>query len=274
MRDFEGKVAVVTGGSGGIGRGMAEQFAAAGMKIVLADIDEAGLEQARAEMAAAGADVLTVRTDVSNRADVEALAGHAVDAFGAVHILCNNAGLNSTPEPALWEIPYEEWQTVVGVNFWGVLNGIHVFVPLMLAQGTEGHIVNTASAAGLGSRPGLSTYVSTKAAVVALSESLHHELAKRDAKLKASVLCPGRIRTPVRMGGYQRPRRERTESEADSEGRLMLPTEVGDLVLDAIREERFYILTHPDAIKARVRSRADDLIEERLPTYSPSIRSE
>ena len=110
--------------------------------------------------------------------------------------------------------------------------------------------------------------------MVALSESLHHELARAGSKLRASVLCPGRVRTPVRMGGYQRPRRARSEDEGDGEGRRMLPTDVGDLVVAAIREERFYILTHPEAIKERVRSRADDLLLDRLPTYSPSIRSD
>ena len=163
---------------------------------------------------------------------------------------------------------------MVGVNFWGVLHGLHVFVPIMLEQDSEGHIVNTPSSAGLGSRPGISTYVSTKAAVVSLSESLHHELARAGSKLKASVLCPGRVRTPLRMGGYERPRVPRSDEEADDEGRKLLPTAVGDLVLDAIREERFYVLTHPEAIKERVRSRADDILLDRLPTYSPWIRSD
>ena len=273
MRDFQDKVAVVTGGSGGIGRGLAQRFLQAGMRVALADIDADGLKEAEQALGAYGT-VIGIPTDVSKRESVEALARRVLDEFGAVHVVCNNAGLNSLHEPALWELPHEEWQTVVGVNFWGVLNGMHVFVPLMIEQDTEGHIVNTASAAGLGSRPGISTYVATKAAVVALSESLHHELAKAGSKLRASVLCPGRVRTAVRMGGYQRPRRARSEDEGDGEGRRMLPTDVGDLVVEAIREERFYILTHPEAIKERVRSRADDLLLDRLPTYSPSIRSD
>lgn len=273
MREFQDKVAVVTGGSGGIGRGLAQSFLEAGMRVVLADLDVDGLKDAEQELSAYGT-VLAIPADVSKREHVEVLARRTIDEFGAVHILCNNAGLNSRAEPALWELPYEEWQTVIGVNLWGVLNGMHVFVPLMLEQNTEGHIVNTASAAGLGSRPGISTYVATKAAVVALSESLHHELARAGSKLHASVLCPGRVRTPVRMGGYNRSRVARTEEESDAEGRKMLPSEVGALVLNAIREERFYVLTHPEAIKERVRSRADDILLDRLPTYSPSIRSD
>lgn len=273
MREFQDKVAVVTGGSGGIGRGLAQSFLEAGMRVVLADLDVDGLKDAEQELSAYGT-VLAIPADVSKREHVEVLARRAIDEFGAVHILCNNAGLNSRAEPALWELPYEEWQTVIGVNLWGVLNGMHVFVPLMLEQNTEGHIVNTASAAGLGSRPGISTYVATKAAVVALSESLHHELARAGSKLHASVLCPGRVRTPVRMGGYNRSRVARTEEESDAEGRKMLHSEVGELVLNAIREERFYVLTHPEAIKERVRSRADDILLDRLPTYSPSIRSD
>ena len=273
MREFEGKVAVVTGGSGGIGRGLAQRFLEAGMRVVLADLDVDGLKAAEQQLSTYGA-VIGVPTDVTKRDHVEVLARRTVEEFGAVHVLCNNAGLNSRPQPALWELPYEEWQAVVGVNLWGVLNGMHVFVPIMLEQDSEGHIVNTASAAGLGSRPGISTYVATKAAVVALSESLHHELARAGSKLHASVLCPGRVRTPVRMGGYGRPRVARSEDEADAEGRRMLPTDVGDLVLDAIREERFYVLTHPEATKERVRSRADDILLDRQPTYSPSIRSD
>ena len=273
MRDFQDKVAVVTGGSGGIGSGIAQRLLEAGMRVALADIDADGLKEAEQALGQYGT-VIGVPTDVTSRDSVEALARRVLDEFGAVHVLSNNAGLNSRPEPALWELPYGEWQAVVGVNFWGVLHGMHVFVPLMIEQDSEGHIVNTASAAGLGSRPGISTYVATKAAVVALSESLHHELQRAGSKLRASVLCPGRIRTPVQMGGYQRARQPRSAEQLDDQGRRMLPTEVGDLVVDAIREERFYILTHPAATKERVRSRADDLLLDRLPTYSPSIRSD
>ena len=273
MRDFRDKVAVVTGGSGGIGLGLAQRFLEAGMRVVLADIDADGLREAERRLAAPGA-VLGVRTDVTRREQVEALARRALGEFGAVHVLCNNAGLSSRPEPALWELPAEEWRAVVDVNFWGVLHGMHVFVPLMIAQDSEGHVVNTASAAGLGSRPGLSTYVATKAAVIALTESLHHELARAGSKLRASVLCPGRVRTPMRMGGYRRPRAPRDEAAAEDEGRRLPPAAVGGLVLDAIREERFYVLTHPEATRARVRSRADDLLLDRAPTRSSSIRSD
>jgi NAD(P)-dependent dehydrogenase (short-subunit alcohol dehydrogenase family) len=257
MQDFEGKVAVVTGGAAGIGRGMAERLAAAGAKLVLADVNSDALAETAKELESGGASVLQVQTDVTDYAQVQALARRAFDEFGAVHVLCNNAGI-STQNIAIWDIPIEEWRQVVGVNFWGVLHGIHAFVPLMLQSGAEGHIVNTASAAGLGSRPGLSPYVATKHAVVALTESLHHDLRLAGANVRASVLCPGRVVT-------------RMSSRAPDEERSMLPSEVGDMVVAAIREQRFWILTHPEGIKERVRGRAEDLLQDRDPTHSLPI---
>ena len=267
MQDFEGKVAVVTGGASGIGLGMAERFAAAGMKVVLADIDEDALPEAESQLAEHGATVLSVPTDVTEPDQLEALVRRTLDEFGAVHVLCNNAGVNS-PNVPIWEISLDDWRHVVGVNMSGVIHGIHAFLPPMLAQDSEGHIVNTASAAGLGSRPGISPYVATKHAVIALTESLHHDLRAAGSKLRASVLCPGRVRTRMLA------RHIETEGEGAAEdlaASYLLPAQVGDLVLDAIREERFYILTHPQAEKERVRDAADDILLGRDPTHSSPI---
>ena len=271
MQDFEGKVAVVTGSAGGIGRGLAERFIAQGMRVVLADIDADRLAATEAELRAAGATVLGVPTDVTDIASVQALAKRAVDEFGAVHVLCNNAGVNSSPNDACWEVPIENWEFVLGVNLRGVIHGIHAFLPIMLAQASEGHIVSTASAAGLGSRPGIAPYVITKAAVISLSESLHHDLQQRGSKLRASVLCPGRVQTQMTMNQPGQPKRERTSEEAAAAEGYMTPHQVGDLVVESIREERFYIYTHPESTKERVRGRADDMIEQRLPTHSSPI---
>ena len=266
MRDFEGKVAVVTGGASGIGFGMAERFAAAGMSVVLADIDEDALPEAESRLAERGASALGVPVDVADPAQVEELARRVFAEFGAVHVLCNNAGVNSPDEP-IWEVSEADWEHVIAVNLRGVIHGIRAFLPRMLAQDSEGCIVNTASAAGLGSRPGISPYVATKHAVIALSESLHHDLVAAGSKLRAAVLCPGRIRTPMMAAHIER---AGGDVEAVAAGYLP-PSRVGELVFEAIREERFYILTHPEGEKDRVKGAADDILLGRDPTHSPPI---
>ena len=180
MKEFKGKVAVITGAASGIGRAIAERCAREGMKVVLADIEEEALSQAEEEMKAEGATVLAALTDVSKAGDVEALAQKTLDTFGAVHLLCNNAGVLPGRD-FLWERTLNDWEWVLGVNLWGVIHGTRVFVPVMLEQGTECHIVNTASAAGLLSIPYLGIYNVTKHAVVALTETLHRELRLRGA---------------------------------------------------------------------------------------------
>src|SRR5262245_34708822 len=174
MKEFTGKVAVVTGAASGIGRALAERFARAGMKVVLADVETGALEEAAREIRATGAPTLAVRTDVSKAADVEGLARATLDAFGAVHILCNNAGV-ALGGPC-WMHTVADWEWVLGVNLWGVIHGVRVFTPIMLSQGGEGHIVNTASLAGLFSGPGSAIYNVTKHGVVTLSETLSQEL--------------------------------------------------------------------------------------------------
>jgi len=255
MERLEGRIAVVTGGASGIGRGMAEAFAAQGMKIVLADVEDAALERATAEMKSAGADVTGVRCDVSDPDSVDALARAALDAYGAAHVLCNNAGVAGEMGPT-WERSLEDWDWVMGVNLRGPLHGIRSFVPIMIEQGDEGHVVNTASMAGL--IPGGGTYGVSKSACVALSESLFGELAQLAPKVGVSVLCPGWVRTRIAEAERNRPEAPRPAAGggnplAERMRDLMMkavedgldPRRVGDIVVDAIRTRRFYVLTHP-----------------------------
>src|SRR5581483_2374453 len=203
MKDLVDKVAVVTGAGRGIGRALATRVDAEGMKVVAADVEQRALDAVAAEVAQAGAKVLAVRTDVSQARDVEALAAKTVDAFGAVHVLCNNAGV--VAGGAFWELTAGDWEWVVGVNLWGVIHGTRVFVPIMRAQDTECHIVNTASMAGLVSSPYNAVYAVTKHAVVALSESLHHDLTVWSSKIRVSVLCPGWVNTRIFEADRNRP---------------------------------------------------------------------
>ena len=188
MREFKDKVAVITGAASGLGRAMADRCVQEGMKVVLADVEVEELAKTEASMKASGATVLALRTDVSQASDMEALAQKTLEAFGAVHLLCNNAGVGT--DAAIWKSTIADWEWVIGVNLWGVIHGVRIFVPIMLKQDTESHIVNTASMAGLISGPGLGAYKVTKHAVVALSETLYHELAERgqESTSRCSVL--------------------------------------------------------------------------------------
>jgi NAD(P)-dependent dehydrogenase (short-subunit alcohol dehydrogenase family) len=278
MREFKDKVAVVTGAASGIGRAMAERLAAEGMKVVLADIEQGALAETESEMKAKGATVLAVPTDVSKAGDVEALAEKAIDAFGAVHVLCNNAGVGPPGGP-LWERTLRDWQWVLGVNLWGLIHGIRVFVPIMRAQDTECHIVNTSSMAGLASVPWLGIYNVTKHAIVTLSETLYHELTLTGTKLKVSVLCPAWVNTRLMDSDRNRPAEllnptpetmspqtemiERAIREFLATG--LASEQVADHVFNAIRDEKFYILTHPE-MKDGIRTRMEDILEERNPT--------
>ena len=276
MRELREKVAVITGAASGIGRAVAERCAGAGMKVVLADVEESALVAAERAFKDAGADVLGVRTDVSRADEVEALAGRAVERFGAVHLVHNNAGVAAGG--LMWELPLADWKWVLGVNLWGVIHGVRTFVPLMLAQGDEGHVVNTASLAGLTSTPFLGPYSVSKHGVVTLSETLLKELAMQGAKVKVSVLCPGLVRTRIGESGRNRPAQLEHERDDDasavdamSSGAFqqlveagMDPAAVADQVLEAVRQERFWVLTHPELDQA-IRSRADDILERRNP---------
>ncbi len=274
MKDFKNKVAVVTGAASGIGRALAERFAAEGMKVVLADIEEPLLELAEQELKKQGAAVLAVATDVSKLANVETLAQQTLSAFGGVHIVCNNAGVASAPVP-MWQSTMRDWEWVMGVNLWSVIHGIRVFTPILLSQGTEGHIVNTASIAGLLCNPFMGIYNATKHAVVAISETLHAELAVAGAAVKVSVLCPGFVQTRIGESERNRPA-ELTDSAAPQaispaaeRIRAMLaaglpPAEVAERVMEAIRAERLYILTHPE-YSHLVREHGEEVAAERNP---------
>ncbi len=276
MKDFQGKVAVITGGASGLGRAMADRFAREGMRIVLADVEPDALARAETEMKAAGANVIGVRTDVSKAADVEALAQKTLSAFGAVHLLANNAGV--AEGGSVWDNTVADWEWVLGVNVWGVIHGVRVFTPIMLEQGSEGHIVNTASVAGLISPPGMGIYCVSKHAVVTLSECLHHDLAQKTDKLKCSVLCPAYVPTGIADSGRNRPaalKETRHKSAADLaldaslkkavESGKLSAADVAQKVYEAVREERFYILTHP-RIKPSIQWRMEDILQERNPT--------
>lgn len=259
MKTFKDKVAVITGAASGIGRALADRCAREGMRVVLADVEAPALAQAEAELKEGGADVLAVRTDVSQAGDVEALARKTLDAYGAVHLLCNNAGVGAGS--TAWESTIKDWQWVLGVNLWGVLHGIRTFLPIMLGQDAGGHIVNTASAAGLVSYTADATYHLTKHAIVALSEKLYYDLALRGARVHVSVLCPGMVDTRIIDGARNRPpemRDDRPAREVTPEMAAayeahrraieagMAPSQVADCTFQAIAEERFYILTHPE----------------------------
>jgi len=282
VKEFKDKVAVITGAASGIGRGIAQRCAQEGMKVILADIEEEALIQTEKEMEAAGASVLAVLTDVSQASDVEVLRQKTLDAFGAVHLLCNNAGVGAGG--SIWESTLADWEWVIRVNLWGVIHGVRAFVPIMLEQDTECHIVNTASVLGLISSPHLGTYKVTKHGIVTLSETLYHELALRGAKIKVSVLCPMWVNTQLMEAERNRPAELRNDPA--EEMRIKMSPEyqeveklvreavqagiscqqVADCVFKAIREEKFYILTDPDPVKPLVQMRMEDILEERNPT--------
>lgn len=280
MQEFAGKVAVVTGAASGIGAGMAQRFAREGMRVVLADVERGPLDATAAAIAATGAKVLAVQTDVSQAEQVQALADRTWAEFGGCDVLCNNAGVFVGGK--LWERSLNDWQWLLGVNLWGVIHGVHAFVPRMLAQDRPGHIVNTASLAGLISSPFLGVYNVSKHAIVTLSETLHHELTLTGAKLKVSVLCPGMVNTRapevernrpagLRNDGPPRPE-EQALADAVRAGLAagMDPAEVGTIVLEALRADRFYIYTDLGSHPA-IRMRLDDVLAGRTPTLAPTV---
>jgi NAD(P)-dependent dehydrogenase (short-subunit alcohol dehydrogenase family) len=281
MEEVEGKVAVITGAAAGIGRGMAEAFAAAGMKLVLSDVEEPALSETTRALRADGANVHSVIIDVSKPDQVQALADESVKRFGAVDVLCNNAGIG-IPTPSSWETTLDDWKWTIEVNLMGVVHGVRSFVPIMLEQGSESHIVNTASMAGLIAGGDIASYAVTKFGVVALSEHLYLELERAGAKTKVSVLCPGFVATGIMDAERNRPADRPDASPVPTDPRSevffdwfrgqlekgLRPRDVGDQVLSAIREERFYILTHPDW-NYMIEHRVQTILEGRNPSAVP-----
>ena len=284
LNDFFGKVAVITGAGSGFGREFARLGHQLGMRLVLADIQQDALDATAAELRAAGATLIAERVDVSIGSDVESLARRAGSAFGNVDLLFNNAGVGAGG--LIWETSERDWHWVLGVNVWGVIHGIRAFVPSMLAQGTPGHVVNTASVAGLLSAPLMGVYNASKHAVVTMTETLHHDLKLVKAQIGCSVLCPAFVPTGIHESERNRPRGPEDEAPTASQlaarestrkavtsGRLQ-PQDVARMTCDASRDDRFYIVTHPK-ILGSIGLRHQDIAQLRNPSdpysYKPEV---
>lgn len=280
MQAFEGKVAVITGAASGLGRAFAEKGAALGMRLVLADIDPEALTDTATTLAAAGAEVVAVPTDVSDAGALEALARKTLDTYGKVHLLFNNAGVGASG--LAWEMSANDWAWVLGVNVMGVAHGVRVFAPIMIRQDEPAHIVNTASVAGFLSPPLMSVYNASKHAVVGLTETLYHDLRKVGARVGCSLLSPAFAPTGIADAERARPARWRNDAapsasqilaarqlrKAVRAGRLSA-ADIAEATFDAVRAERFYVFTH-EAILPSIRLRHEDIEAQREPS-DPSI---
>ncbi len=284
LNDFSDKVAVITGAGSGFGREFARLGHQLGMRLVLADIQQDALDATAAELRAAGATLIAERVDVSVGSDVQCLASRARSAFGDIDLLFNNAGVGAGG--LVWETTESDWQWVLGVNLWGVIHGIRAFVPSMIAKGSAGHVVNTASVAGLLSAPLMGVYNVSKHAVVTLTETLHHDLKLAKAAIGCSVLCPAFVPTGIHESERNRPASAGDEKPTASQlaaresirkavtsGRLS-PQDVAKMTFDAIRDDRFYIVTHPK-ILGSIGLRHQDIAEMRNPSdpysYKPEV---
>jgi NAD(P)-dependent dehydrogenase (short-subunit alcohol dehydrogenase family) len=281
MQSFKGKTAVITGGASGFGLEFARLGASLGMNLVLGDVQQDALDAARAELEGKGAQVLAMRCDVASSEQVQALADASVSKFGAPHLVFNNAGVGSGG--LIWENTLKDWEWVIGVNVMGVAHGVRIFTPLMLAAaerdaGYEGHIVNTASMAGLLNAPNMGVYNVSKHAVVSLTESLYQDLALVSTQVSCSVLCPFFVPTgisqshrnrPADMRNAQKPSRSQLISQAMSEKAVgsgkVSAADVAKIVFDGIAARQFYLYSHPKAL-ASVQTRLEDIMLARNPT--------
>jgi NADP-dependent 3-hydroxy acid dehydrogenase YdfG len=280
MKDFKGKVAVITGAASGIGFALAEKFADENMKVVLADLDENALNSATKSIEARGVETLAVVTDVSSQQDVDALAQKTLDKFGSVHVVCNNAGV--IRGGLSWEVPLEDYRWHLEVNTWGVIHGIRTFMPILIDQDEEAVIVNTSSQSGITCTPYSAAYCLSKHAVVALSECLYHEVVMNGLKVQVAVLCPMAVDTNIDKSERIRPDRYKLPSDAKSdiadvvaEGlsaqlkKGITPELMAEQTLQAIREERFYIFSESaeaEQWKDNMKMRFDDILLDRKPT--------
>ncbi len=291
MQTLKGRVAVITGGAGGLGRAMGERFASEGMKVVLADVQADPLEVTVSECRAKGMDVIGVQTDVTNYGSVEALRDATLSAFGAVHLVCNNAGIGAGAEGKMWEHELNDWRWAIGVNVMGVVHGINAFVPVMLDQGDEGHVVNTSSGnGGVSPLPSTPQYAATKAAVVTITECLYGQLNDVGAKVGASVLFPGPhiLRTGLfeswrsRTDEFakQRPRQtpyttvEALEAQMKAAGIDIAYTpveEVADRVVAGVLAGDFWIHPRSDRGDAQLLARTDSILNRTNPSYLRAV---
>jgi len=287
MERLNGRVGVVTGGAGGLGRAIGERFAREGMKVVLADVQAEPLEKTVAECRAAGLEIIGVQTDVTKQESVDALRDATLAAYGAVHVVCNNAGIGAGAEGKMWEHELNDWKWAIGVNVMGVVHGINSFVPVMLEQGDEGHVVNTSSGnGGVSPLPSTPQYAATKAAVVTITECLYGQLQEIGAKVGASVLFPGphilrtglfeswRSRTPE--FAKERPRKtpyttvEALEAQMKAAGVDIAYTpveEVAERVVSGILADEFWIHPQSDRGDAQLLARTDSMLKRTNPTY-------
>jgi NAD(P)-dependent dehydrogenase (short-subunit alcohol dehydrogenase family) len=282
MQVFLGKVAVVTGAASGIGLGMTEALASRGMKVVMADVEEEALMKAAERLTRANFEVDPQLADVSSYDSVERLAAAANARFGKVHVLCNNAGVSGGGGKPIWAQSQADWDWVMGVNFWGVMNGVRAFVPGMIAHGEEGHVVNTSSILGLTTGAG-SAYGVSKHAVTRLTEGLYQDLKAANAKIGTTVLCPGMIATNIITSARNRPDVLKDDSPPDParsqiiaamDARFkadgMAPRDVGEKVADAIANDQFYVLTHAENMEG-VKRRFEDIFNLRSPSSPPAL---
>jgi NAD(P)-dependent dehydrogenase (short-subunit alcohol dehydrogenase family) len=276
MKAFAGKVAVITGAGSGFGREFARTGAALGMKLALADVQADALAATVAELQGQGAQVFGEQVDVSKGADVERLAARTLDTFGGAHLLFNNAGV--AVGGLAWESSVRDWEWVLGVNVWGVIHGMRVFTPIMLAQGGEAHIVNTASVAGLVNPQMMAVYNVSKHAVVSLSETLYHDLKQVGSSVGVSVLCPAFVPTGIHASNRNRPAglvndAPPTASQAALKAQLdkavtsgkISAQQISALTFDAIREARFYVITH-EKMMPSIELRLQDVVQRRNPS--------
>lgn len=284
MQDFEGKVAVITGGASGLGLAMAQRFGAAGMKVVIGDIETGALADAEAALQEAGVEVIGHRTDVAQSSELEALADAAYERFGAVHILANNAGIGGSPG-AMWELSDADWRWVIDVDLWSVIHGVRAFVPRMISSGEQGHIINTASVAGLISGAVGGPYTVAKFGVVALFEQLYFELGRAEYPIGVSVLCPGFVNTRIYDSGRNRqesygqaanepaPEREEVRQALEAMRESMIqPETIGDRVFDAVVANQLYIVEPgSDTVSEAIQSRLDHVAARSNPAVSFGI---